>query len=778
MFANSALRFLPLVLLTVVAGGQTPDGGHTMRTVAGGIYSGDGRPAVSAPLVLPGGLAADRFGALYISDTGAHSIRKILPDGTITTIAGVGLPGFSGDGGPAAVASFSSPYGIAFDASDGLIVADLGNARLRRIDSSGVVTTLAGGGETVAGDSAIPALEAKLDSPRNVATDGRGNLYFSDFYGHRIYLLTSYGMLLRLAGDGSPGAGGDGGPAQQARVSYPAGIALKNEAIYFADSGSQRIRKIDHGTITSLPWYFPQPIGLHAGRTGTLWICDTLGTGASPPVEGVKLAHCVDAADDYLGRVYLSDGSVVWQVAADGARTRVAGNGAPGTYGDGGPAVEAHLRGPVSVAADPSGGYYIAEQQNGRIRYVDAGGVISTFAAGLEGARGVAVDTAGTVAVSDTVNDRVLLYDPSGRLIDASPRQRPDHLVFDARGVLYLAETGAGRISRRQPGGTWETFAEVNAPRGIAVDPEGSVYTISYRQIVRIHADGNRDLITGPGVLVDPAGLSLMPDGTLLAADAGGHQVWRILADGRLQLVAGTGTRGFSAESGAALNVALDSPSAVLYRPGGTILVCDTGNHRVRLLAPGADQIRLRNAASGAAGSLVPGELLTLGIAGSLEVLFDGVSATLVDQRPDSALLLAPSGLAGQPRTRVEIRRDGVSLDVSDYPVAASAPGLYATGSQVFGVHQDGTLNSKDNPAHQGMIVSLFGTGDGGADTWSARFAGVEAEVLYGGPAPGLTGIFQVNARVPGGFLPAGALPVVVTAGGADSPPGVALWVR
>src|SRR5262249_23701973 len=146
--------------------------------------------------------------------------------------------------------------------------------------------------------------EAKLEGPRNVAVDGAGNIYFSDFYGHRIYLLTSYGMLLRLAGDGAPRTDGDRGPAQQARVSFPAGIALENEAIYFADSGSLRIRKIYQGTITSLPWYFPRPIGLHTDRAGTLWICDSAGTGAPPPVENVKLAYCVDTADDYLGHFY------------------------------------------------------------------------------------------------------------------------------------------------------------------------------------------------------------------------------------------------------------------------------------------------------------------------------------------------------------------------------------------------------------------------------------------------------------------------------------------
>jgi uncharacterized protein (TIGR03437 family) len=110
--------------------------------------------------------------------------------------------------------------------------------------------------------------------------------------------------------------------------------------------------------------------------------------------------------------------------------------------------------------------------------------------------------------------------------------------------------------------------------------------------------------------------------------------------------------------------------------------------------------------------------------------------------------------------------------------VTVASPGLYATGSQVFAVHQDGTLNSADNPAHRGMIVSFFGTGDGGAGEWSIRFADVDAEVLFAGPAPGLTGIFQVNARIPGGFLPSGALPVTVSVGGVASQAGVALWVR
>lgn len=788
--ASRAVVLASVLLLPLPwgAAGQSADTMLTLSTVAGGVYNGDGGPAVSAPLAIPNGVAADLSGNVFIAETGAHTIRKITPGGVISTIAGTPAPGFGGDGGPALAASLDTPYGLAVDPGGALYIADFGNHRVRRIDPAGNIDTIAGGGATVPGDDALSALEARLDGPRNLALDASGNLYVSDFLQHRVYRITPYGALIPVAGTGTAGAGPDAVQARQSPLSYPAGIAFSRTGVlYIADTGSHRVRTVDGGVIGSLPWQFPLPVGVAFDRAGVLWVADQYGTGAPPPSLALRLLHGVDVAAA-PGGVLLNDGEVIWQQLPVGSAVRVAG--APvADYGDGGPAIQAHLRAPAAVAPDAQGGFYIAGPLSSRVRYVDQQGVIHSFAGGdgtLNKPLGVAVDAAGNVAVSDTGNNRVVDLSPGGVVTGQSSLQAPGKLVFDSAGTLYVAEAGAGRIARRPPGGAWETAASVPSPTGLALDSLGNLYTISSGQVLRIRAGGTQDVVLpADGPLLQPSAVAVTPQGALLVADAAGNLIWRLSADGSLERVAGTGAAGFSAETGLALNVRIDSPADLAVEPGGSLLVCDTGNNRVRRLAadplaPGAVSTRLVNAASLAEGPLSPGELLSFALgAPGTTIRIGGQAIDPLDLRPGGLLLQAPSWLAGLPGVTVEIRNGGALFSTSQYAVASAAPGLFAMGSQVSAVLEDGTLNAQSNPARQGMVVSLFGTGDGVAGgPFGLTIAGVDAEVLYAGPAPGLTGVFQVNGRVPGGFLPAGALPVVVTAAGVPTQPGVSLWVR
>lgn len=216
--------------------------------MAGSSSNGDGGPATAAQLGNIQGVAEDRLGNAYLSDTDHHLIRRIDAKGVITTIAGVGVAGFSGDGGLAAAAAVNLPYGVAADLVGNVYIADLGNQRVRRIAPDGTMSTVAGTGvKGSLGDGGL-ATNAQLMSPRNVAVDAAGNLYISEFEGHRVRRVTPDGKISTIAGTGIAGFRGDGGLAVNAQIGFPAGLTVDRVGtVYLADSQNQRIRKIVPG---------------------------------------------------------------------------------------------------------------------------------------------------------------------------------------------------------------------------------------------------------------------------------------------------------------------------------------------------------------------------------------------------------------------------------------------------------------------------------------------------------------------------------------------------
>jgi len=204
---------------------------YTITTAAGSDWVGDGDPATRAVLLQAEGITADFNGNIYIADAAGHRVRKLSPSGIIQTVAGTGVRGFSGDHGPAGAAQLNSPYGLAFDARGNLYIADLGNARVRRVAPDGTITTIAGGGEFPAGgdNEGSQATAVSFSAPRNLALDGDGNLYISDFTAHRVYRMSPDGSLVTAAGMGIAGFSGDGSVATRARLSYPAGLAVDRQ---------------------------------------------------------------------------------------------------------------------------------------------------------------------------------------------------------------------------------------------------------------------------------------------------------------------------------------------------------------------------------------------------------------------------------------------------------------------------------------------------------------------------------------------------------------------
>jgi sugar lactone lactonase YvrE len=264
-----------------------------ITTVAGtGVvgYSGDGGQATCAQLYSPFGVAVDGSGNLYIADFGNHCIRKVSPSGIITTVAGTGAYGYGGDEGPATSAQLSYPLDVTVDGSGNLYIADRDNNRIRKVNASGIITTVAGTGTYgYSGDGGAAAF-AQLHSPTSVAMDGDGNLYLADMGNHRIRKVNPSGVITTVAGNGYGCDIGDCKQATSARLNFPFGVAIKgNSTLYLADLGNYRIRKITNtnALLTSLKagnWTDPG-----------VWSCGRIPVSA----DKVQINHTISLPDDY-----------------------------------------------------------------------------------------------------------------------------------------------------------------------------------------------------------------------------------------------------------------------------------------------------------------------------------------------------------------------------------------------------------------------------------------------------------------------------------------------
>ena len=268
---------------------------NIITTVAGnGSYnfSGDGSAATNANMRYPSGVAMDKAGNLFIADANNYRVRKVDTNGLITTVAGNGSIGYSGDGGTATNAAIYYPAGVVVDAAMNIFIADYYNNRIRKVDTNGIITTVAGNGSSGYSGDGGAATSATLDDPIGVAVDAGGNLFIADYYNSRIRKVDTNGIITTVAGNGNYGFSGDGAAATNGSIRYPYGIAVDNAGdLFIADYYNYRIRKVDaNGIITTV-----------AGNG----INGYAGDGAV--ATNAKLSEPVSVAVDAANNFYIAD---------------------------------------------------------------------------------------------------------------------------------------------------------------------------------------------------------------------------------------------------------------------------------------------------------------------------------------------------------------------------------------------------------------------------------------------------------------------------------------
>ena len=327
--------------------------------------SGDAMPASEAYLSYPNGLAVGADGSVYIADSANHRIRRIGVDNIITTVAGNGVAGYSGDGGLATAAQLNYPIDVAFGPDGSLYIADSGNYRIRKVTPLGIITTVAGVGPGGFSADGKPATEVHLNSPYGLAVGPDSSLYIAEFYGNRVRRVGPEGIITTVAGTGASGFSGDGGLATAAQLNNPSGLAVGGDgSLYIADKSNQRIRRVGiDGTITTVAGN---------GSSGH-------GGDGGPAIQA-QLHNINRIAVGPDGSLYIADsnygffdytrGMYVRRVRPDGIMTTVAGSDIWGDGGDGGSASQARFGAIEGVAIGPDNRVYISDNYFMRVRQV------------------------------------------------------------------------------------------------------------------------------------------------------------------------------------------------------------------------------------------------------------------------------------------------------------------------------------------------------------------------------------------------------------------------
>ncbi len=605
---------------------------YLTTTFAGSSRLLDGHPANTVPLRYPWGIVQDASGNVYFADTSDNRVRRVDPTGIISTVAGNGQPGYSGDNGPATSAQLRGPQGIALDSKGNLFICDYQNEVVRKVVlATGVISTVVGNTRfNYSGDGGA-ATAAGID-PYDIAVDTAGNLYISDFYNNRIRKVSATAQTISsLAGITTPGDG-DNGPANQAALDGPLGISVDaGSNVYFVDFNNNRVKMINQA----------------ANHISTVAGSGNFGTGeASLDGDGGKATQAnlylpFSTAIEPNGNLLVESVFELWRVTvADGNIHFVSGNPSVGFAGDGSAASSAVFAVPIFVAAAPNDDILISDVGNFRIRRIH-NGVINTLAgtaildnipatsAFLSLPDGVLPDGKGGVLIADTGDSRIRrvangtianFYGSGIRGSDANQLYFPSGMAIDSQGDLFFADTSNDRVLRLLNGGGSPTvFAGGNGtgfsgdgqfaptsmlagPSGVAVDAAGNVYIadagnfrirmVNVNQQISTLAGNGNPKATGDNGPAASAGLTVndlaVVGGSLYFADTANHRIRKIdLSTKIISTVAGIGTSGYTGDGGSPFSAQLSFPNALALDAAGNLFIADTGNSVIREISGG-----------------------------------------------------------------------------------------------------------------------------------------------------------------------------------------------
>ncbi len=564
-------------------------GSSIVTTFSGHPYDG---PPSSALFASASGITADSSGTLYVADRSSYRIRKITPAGAVFTLAGSGVAGAANGTGPAA--SFDNPYGVAVDGSGNVYVADKNNHAVRKIASSGVVTTLAGGTQ---GSADGTGTAANLSFPEGIAVDGSGNLYVTETGNHNIRKVTAAGVVTTLAGSGAAGYADGTGTA--ASFSFPQGIAVDGSGnIYVADSGNKRIRMVTPaGVVTTLAGSglsssldgtgtaatFNTPFGCAIDGSGNVYVTD-FGEGSLRRVTPAGVVTTVVSglssplyvAVTSSGNLYVTASTVV--KVSSGVASAFAGTTST-AFADGAPNVST-FSGGGQLAFDSSNTLYVTD--NNRLRKITTAGVVSTLAG--SGAAS-SVDGSGTAASFNS---------PQGVVVDGSGNV----FVSDSAGYVIRKVTAAGVVTTFAGSGTsgsndaTGTAATFTAPRGLALDGTGKLYVadhvtirkITSTAVVTTLAGSTAGLVNNTGTAAKfraVYGVTVDGSGNLYIGDSTNDAIRKVTSAGVVTTLAGG--------SGSSGRVDGTGTAALFYRPrqtvvdgSGNVYVSESLNYDIR----------------------------------------------------------------------------------------------------------------------------------------------------------------------------------------------------
>ena len=569
-------------IITAVAGQWGCSGGPT----------GDGGPATKA-CVIPWGIALSPDGTIYIADPGNRRIRRVGPDGIISTVVGTGTQGYGGDGGPATQALLNGPSGVAVGPDGSIYIADTNNFSIRRVGPDGIITTVAGSGAQGYGGDGGPATQALLNGPSGVAVGPDGSIYIADTNSFSIRRVGPDGIITTVAGTGTDGYGGDGGPATQAMLSLPVGVALgRDGSLFIADTNNNRIRKVGpDGIITTVagnttPGFYGGGYSGDGGLATQAWLNQPSGVAVGPD-----------------GSIYIADtqNGRIRRVGPDGYITTFAGRtrmyGEPQYSGDDGPATQAVLDYAAGVTVGPDGSIYIADatlrrvhsplpglstaeipvpSEDGRAVYIfqgsgrhlstlnaltgttlyqfgyDAQGTLATVTDGDGNTATIERDTSGnaTAIVGPYGQKTVLTLDTNGYLASVTnPAGETTRMGYTSDGLLTTFTTPRGYASQyiydslgnltqdQDAAGGSKTLVRTSTSNGYQVTSTTALGQVTTYQVEHLSTGGTSRTVTSPDgtqvtsvIGTDGTTRNTYPNGTVETVTLGPDPRWGMLA--------------------------------------------------------------------------------------------------------------------------------------------------------------------------------------------------------------------------------------------------------